>query len=141
MRVAIDDSFAYTRAVEGAALLVALLGLLNTLLISVLERTKELGVLRAIGSTRRQIFRMILTESIIQGGFGAIVAVVIGGAVGKLWIENSLAYALGWMIEFSIPVSSALITILVGIIVSVIAGIYPSKRAANLPIVEALDYE
>ena len=141
MKVAIDDSFAYTRAVEGAALLVALLGLLNTLLISILERTRELGVLRAIGSSRKQIFRMILGEAIIQGGFGAIVAVAIGGAIGKLWIENSLAYALGWMIEFSLPLSSVLLTIGVGIFVSAIAGIYPSKRAAEIPIVEALDYE
>ncbi|MBS1963552.1 MAG: FtsX-like permease family protein [Bdellovibrionales bacterium] len=141
MKVAIDDSFAYTRAVEGAALLVALLGLLNTLLISILERTRELGVLRAVGSSRRQIFRMILGEAVIQGGFGAVVAVAIGGAVGKLWIENSLAYALGWMIEFSIPFSSVVQTIGVGVVVSAIAGIYPSKRASDLPIVEALDYE
>ncbi len=141
MKVAIDDSFAYTRAVEGAALLVALLGLLNTLLISVLERTREIGVLRAVGSSRRQIFRMILGEAVIQGGFGAIVAVAIGGAVGKLWIENSLAYALGWIIDFSIPFSSVIQTIGVGVVVSAIAGVYPSKRASEIPIVEALDYE
>ena len=141
MRTAIDESFAYTRAVEGAALLVALLGLLNTLLISILERTREIGVLRAVGSSRRQIFRMILGEAVIQGGFGAIVAVAIGGAVAKLWIENSLAYALGWMIDFSVPFTSILSTVGVGIFVSALAGVYPSKRASNLPIVEALDYE
>jgi putative ABC transport system permease protein len=66
MKSAVNEGFAYTRAVEGAALLVALLGLLNTLLISVLERTREIGVLRAIGSSRRQIFRMILGEALIQ---------------------------------------------------------------------------
>lgn len=141
MEKAIDDSFAYTRAVEGAALLVALLGFLNTLLISIFERTRELGVLRAIGSSRRQIFRMILGEALIQGGLGALVAVAIGGAVGKLWVENSLAHELGWIVEFSMPVSSVAITIGVGIIISAIAGIYPSKRASELPIVEALDYE
>jgi putative ABC transport system permease protein len=141
MKTAIDDTFAYTRAVEGAALLVALLGLLNTLLISVMERTREIGVLRAIGTSKKQIFRMILSEALIQGGFGAIVAVAIGGLVGKLWIENSLAYALGWMIEFSLPVSSVVTTVGVGALVSILAGVYPSKRAADLPIVEALDYE
>jgi putative ABC transport system permease protein len=141
MKTAIDDSFAYTRAVEGAALLVALLGLLNTLLISILERTREIGVLRAVGSSRRQIFRMILGEAVIQGGFGAIVAVAIGGFIGKIWIENSLADALGWVVDFSLPLSSVIQTIGVGIFVSAIAGIYPSKRASEIPIVEALDYE
>ena len=141
MRSAIDETFAYTRAIEGAALMVALLGLLNTLLISILERTREFGVLRAIGSSRRQIFRMVLSEALIQGGFGAIVAVAIGSIIGKIWIENSLAYALGWMIDFSIPISSVFTTVGVGILVSAIAGIYPSKRASELPIVEALDYE
>ncbi len=141
MKTAIDDSFAYTRAVEAAALLVALLGLLNTLLISVLERTREIGVLRAVGASRRQIFRMILTEAVIQGGFGAIVAVAIGGAVAKIWIEHSLAYTLGWMIDFSIPLSSVLQTVGIGVVVSAIAGVYPSKRASSIPIVEALDYE
>ncbi len=141
MRSAIDDTFAYTRAVEFAALFVALLGLLNTLLISVLERTRELGVMRAIGSSRRQIFRMILIEALIQGSLGAVVAVAIGGIVGKLWIQNSLAFALGWVVEFSMPMSSVGITIGVGTLVSAIAGILPARRAANLPIVEALDYE
>ncbi|MBC7386314.1 MAG: ABC transporter permease, partial [Cryobacterium sp.] len=141
MKKAIDQSFAYTRAVEIAALFVALLGLLNTLLISVLERTREIGVLRAIGASRQQIFRMILTEAVIQGGFGALIAVAIGAAIGKLWIENSLAAALGWMIEFSVPVSSMITTVGVGLLVSIIAGIYPSKRASELPIVEALEYE
>ncbi len=141
MRKAINETFAYTRAVEAAALLVALMGLLNTLLISILERTREIGVLRAIGSSRKQIFRMILGEAIIQGGLGALVAVAIGGAVGKLWIENSLANSLGWVVDFSMPISSIAITVGVGILVSAIAGIYPSKRASELPIVEALDYE
>lgn len=137
----VDKSFAYTRAVEFAALLVALLGLLNTLLISVMERTREIGMLRAIGTSRRQISNMILGESVIQGGFGAIIAVLIGGWVGKLWIENSLAHALGWIIDFSFPLHSVLITIGVGIFVAWLAGLYPSKRAADLPITEALDYE
>jgi putative ABC transport system permease protein len=141
MRKAIDETFAYTRAVEGAALLVALLGLLNTLLISVMERTREIGVLRAVGTSKKQIFRLVLAEALIQGGFGAVVAVAIGGGVAKLWIENSLAFALGWMIDFSMPLESVVKTVGIGAVVAAIAGVYPSRRAAELPIVEALDYE
>lgn len=137
----VDRSFAYTRAVEMAALLVALLGLLNTLLISVMERTREIGMLRAIGTSRGQISNMILSESVIQGGFGALVAVLLGGWTAKIWIENSLAHVLGWQIGFYLPVQSVATTVLVGVLVAWIAGIYPSRRAARLPITEALDYE
>lgn len=141
MKEAIHRSFAYTRAIEFAALLVALLGLLNTLLISVLERTQEIGMMRAIGTTKTQIARLIFSESVIQGTFGAIVAVAVGGWVGKLWIENSLAHALGWIVTFRFPLSSALLTVGVGMLVAAIAGVYPAKRAADLPITEALEHE
>src|ERR1019366_5795119 len=71
----VDQSFSYTKAIEAAALLVALLGLLNTLLISVMERMRELGMLRAVGMPRGQLRRMILLEALVQGAFGAISAV------------------------------------------------------------------
>ncbi|NDG84351.1 MAG: FtsX-like permease family protein, partial [Proteobacteria bacterium] len=67
MQSAIERSFAYTKAIEWIALLVGLLGLLNTLLISVMERTREIGMLRAIGGTRFQISRMIFNEAVLQG--------------------------------------------------------------------------
>lgn len=141
MQEAVTRSFAYTKAIEFAALLVALLGLLNTLLISVLERTQEIGMMRAIGTTKRQIGRLILNESIIQGSFGAVVAVAIGGWVAKLWIEHSLAHALGWIVTFRFPTHDALFTVGIGVVVAAIAGIYPAKRAADLQITEALEHE
>jgi putative ABC transport system permease protein len=141
MKDAIHRSFAYTKAIEFAALLVALLGLLNTLLISVLERTQEIGMMRAIGTTKAQIARLILGESLIQGSFGAMVAVGIGGWVAKLWIENSLAHILGWIVTFKFPMESALITVGIGIFVAALAGVYPAKRAADLAITEALEHE
>ncbi|MBC7396345.1 MAG: ABC transporter permease, partial [Bdellovibrionales bacterium] len=141
MQSAIDRTFAYTKAIEIIALLVGLLGLLNTLLISVLERTREIGVLRALGSTRKQVSRMIFTEAIFQGFFGAAVAIVLGAYVGYLFVSYALTTQLGWIIEFHFPKESILSTLITGVVVAGIAGFLPARKAAALPITEALDYE
>ncbi len=137
----IDQSFAYTKAIEAAALLVGLLGLLNTLLISVMERMRELGMLRAVGMSRGQLARMILQEALVQGGFGAIAAVALGSWITYLWVTHSLAHVLGWMVHFHFPWVSVLTTVLVGVFVALIAGLLPSRRAAKIEIREALEYE
>ena len=141
MQLAIDRSFAYTKAIEMIALLVGLLGLLNTLLISVMERTREIGMLRAVGSTQSQISRMIMTESIIQGFFGAIIAVVFGSWVGYLFVNHALSASLGWMVDFYFPREAIVNTIGTGVLVAIVAGVLPAYRAAHLNITEALDYE
>lgn len=141
MTSVIDQSFSYSRAIEAAALLVGLLGLLNTLLISVMERFRELGMLRAVGMSKGQLFRMILQESLFQGGFGAIAAAILGCWITYLWIQNSLAHVLGWIVEFHFPWTSVIMTVSIGLIVALIAGFIPSRRAANLDIREALEYE
>jgi putative ABC transport system permease protein len=137
----IDQSFAYTRAIEFCALMVGLLGLMNTLLISVLERTRELGMLRAVGMTRMQLASMILQESFLQGILGGAVAVILGSAMAYLWITSSLEKVLGWLIAFHFPLSSIGVTLGVGVTVALLAGFWPARRAANLEIREALDYE
>ena len=137
----IDDSFAYTKAIEWAALLVALLGLLNTFLISIMERTRELGMLRAVGMTRGQMARMIMQESLMQGGFGAIVAVILGALISSLWVRYSLSHVLGWIIIYSFPWQAIGKTVLTGLAVTLIAGIYPAYRAATIEIKDALEYE
>jgi putative ABC transport system permease protein len=137
----IDESFAYTRAIEGAALLVAMMSLLNTFLISVMERKRELGMLRAIGMSRPQLIFLILQESLVQGAFGAIVAVGLGTWVAKLYITGSLSYVLGWIVDFSFPWSALFTTVGTGIVVTLIAGFYPAWKAARTEIREALEYE
>jgi putative ABC transport system permease protein len=141
MQNAIDRSFAYTRAIELIALLVGLLGLLNTLLISVLERTREIGMLRAVGSTRGQISRMIFIEAILQGFFGAVVAIVLGSWMGSVFVKYGLSAQLGWSIDYYFPRDSIASILITGIVVAALAGFWPARRASHLDITEALDYE
>jgi putative ABC transport system permease protein len=121
--------------------LVGLLGLLNTLLISVMERMRELGMLRAVGMSRSQLARMILLEALVQGGFGALAAVLLGSLIAYLWITHSLAQILGWLIHFHFPWTAVGGTVLIGTAVALIAGYFPARRASQLEIREALEYE
>jgi putative ABC transport system permease protein len=137
----IDKAFSYTRAIEAAALLVALLGLLNTFLISVMERTQELGVLRALGMSRRHVRGLILREAFLQGSLGAVTALVLGTAAAYFLVTYSLSHLLGWVLYFSVPWGSLAVTAAVGILVAMLAGLYPSFRAGKIEISQALEYE
>ncbi|MEW6058242.1 MAG: FtsX-like permease family protein, partial [Bdellovibrionota bacterium] len=137
----IDQSFTYTRAIESAALLVALLGLLNTLLVSVMERTREIGMLRAVGMSRSQVLTLILQEAMFQGTLGALVAVILGSVLAYLWVSNTLTLILGWMIQFHFPWQGAFATFFAGVLVALAAGFIPARRAAHIDIREALEYE
>jgi putative ABC transport system permease protein len=138
---AVDKSFAYTRAIEWAALLVALLGLTNTLIITVMERTREIGLSRSVGMTRKHVSRMILIEAAGQGGLGALISVGIGVLLGSLWVTRSLAGALGWVVKFYVPWNGLFATFALGLLVTLAAAWYPARRAAAIEIVDALDHE
>jgi putative ABC transport system permease protein len=140
-RSMVDQSFAYTRAVEASALLVGLFGLFNTLLISVLERRREFGVLRAVGMTRSQLIRMIVGEGVIQGLTGGLVAVAIGVFATYFWIMGTLSALLGWVLRFSAPVDALLPTLGFGLMVGVLASLIPARSIAAIEIRDALDSE
>ena len=141
MLTLVDQGFALLGTVQWSALLVGLLGLLNTMLVSVLERTRELGMMRAIGMSAKQLSRMIMLESLLQGILGALAALFFGIALSALWIHNTLASLLGWKIQFHLPVAVLLLTLISGAVTALLAGLYPARRAANLQIREALEYE
>jgi putative ABC transport system permease protein len=139
LREAMDESFAYTRAIEAAALGVGLLGLLSTLLMSLMERVRELGMLRAIGMSRLQLARMILVEAVLLGVIGGAVAAGLGAYVAHLWVVSSLATSLGWFITVHVPWMAVTTTLLAGLVVGVLAGLVSSRRAARIEIREALE--
>ncbi|MBM4341917.1 MAG: ABC transporter permease [Deltaproteobacteria bacterium] len=137
----IDQLFSVMRALELVTILISLLSVVNTLLTSILDRTREIGVLRAIGMVRGQLGRMILVESLLLGVVGAIIGTLVGAANGYLMLEVISKQDNGWQLPMrvDVPVAAAYCAALVG--VAVLAGVYPARVAGRLRVVEALGYE
>jgi putative ABC transport system permease protein len=136
-----DRTFAVTYALELTAVVIGLLGIINTLLISMIERRRELATLRAIGASARQITRLVLWESLYLGLIGAALGTVGGIALALLLIEVINKQSFGWTIQLS--VSSALLLEAAGLAlgVSLMAAYWPARAAAGQPIAEGLRYE
>jgi putative ABC transport system permease protein len=117
------------------SVLVSLFGIVNTLVLTVFERTRELGMLRAIGLTRGQVKRMIRQESVITALIGAVIGIILG-----LVLASLLAARLD-EISFTVPVAQLVIFAVVSVVVGIFAAIWPARRAAKLNPLEALQYE
>ena len=119
----------------GLSIIVSLFGIVNTLVLSVFERTREIGMLRAIGMTRRQTRRMIRHESVITSLIGAFIGIILGMILAGL-----LIYKID-LIDFSFPTTQVIVFAIAAVIVGVLAAIFPARRAAKLDPLEALHYE
>ena len=117
------------------SVVVSLFGIVNTLVLTVFERTREIGMLRAIGMTRRQVRRMIRHESVITALIGAAIGIVLGVVLGGLLIARVD------FIDFTLPVGQLIVFTLLAIVVGIVAAIFPARRAARLDPLEALHYE
>jgi putative ABC transport system permease protein len=117
------------------SVIVSLFGIVNTLVLTVFERTRELGMLRAIGLTRRQTRRMIRHESVITALIGGVLGIVLGVVLGGLLVARVD------FIVFSLPVVQLIVFALLAIVVGIVAAIFPARRAARLNPLEALQYE
>ena len=117
------------------SIIVSLFGIVNTLVLTVFERTREIGMLRAIGLTRRQTRRMIRHESVITALIGAFVGIVLGLILAGLLIAKVD------FLVFSFPTTQVIVFTVAAIIVGILAAIFPARRAARLNPLEALHYE
>ena len=117
------------------SIVVSLFGIVNTLVLTVFERTREIGMLRAIGMTRRQVRRMIRHESVITSLIGATIGIILGIVLAALLIARVE------FIEFTFPTTQVIVFALAAILVGVLAAIFPARRAAKLNPLEALHYE
>jgi putative ABC transport system permease protein len=122
----------------GLAIVIALLGIANTMALSVLERTREIGLMRAIGMTRRQTRRMIRLEAAIVSLFGALLGVVIGLFLG--WVAV-LAIPKSVVNQLAIPTVTLVIYVVIATIAGVFAASFPARRAARLKILDAIAHE
>jgi putative ABC transport system permease protein len=119
------------------SVIVSLFGMVNTLILSVFERTRELGMLRAVGMTRRQVRRMVRQESVITALIGAAVGLPLGMFLAAL-VSNALADE---GIGFEVPWAQLVTFTIVAVIAGVLAAIVPARRAAKLNVLRALQYE
>lgn len=137
----IKNAFAVTTAMEFAAIALALLGVINTLLAAVLDRTREIGLLRAIGADRQHIVRLFAAEAAFIGLTGGLIGTALGSVVGVIVTQVINVQATGWYFAFLFPWSTALSMLFAAVMCAVLAGLYPARRAAGLDVVEALAYE
>jgi putative ABC transport system permease protein len=117
------------------SVLVSVFGIVNALVLTVFERTRELGMLRAIGMTRRQVRQMIRHESVITSLIGAVIGLLLGLVLAALLISRVKEIA------FFTPWAQLLLFLIAAIFVGIVAAIFPARRAAKLNPLEALQYE
>jgi energy-coupling factor transporter ATP-binding protein EcfA2 len=138
LRQQIDDQvtqqFAFFSAILAIAVIVSILGVVNTLAMSVIERTREIGALRALGASRALVGSSLLDESLLLTSAGAIVGLVAGIVIGLAWIAGLGDLLPG--ITFHFPVGAAVIVVL-----GSLAAVAPARRAARVGVIRALTYE
>ncbi len=137
----IDQGFAVNQAINVITMTIACFGIIVTLLASVLERTREIGILRSIGMLRGQVSRVVVLESMLLGLIGGALGAGAGVIIGWMSLEGFLKGDYGASMRYHISYASIVWAIVLSTLLAALAGIYPARRAAKTNIVEALSYE
>jgi putative ABC transport system permease protein len=137
-RAPIDQLVLMIFALLGLALVIAVLGIVNTLALSIIERTREVGLLRAIGFSRAQLRRMITLESVVISVLGALLGVALGIGFGI-----ALMYAVRdeGLEVISIPTTQLVVFLVLSLVIGVLAAVFPARRAARLDVLRAIATE
>ena len=130
--VVFDSTFAITYALEVIAIVVAMLGVAGTLLTLVLERRRELSLLRLTGADRRQVRRMVIIEAALIGAVSQGIGLAVGLGLSMVLIYVINVQSFGWTIQFHLPLAFLLQATIAVVIATSVAGIYPARRAAQL---------
>lgn len=126
--------------VAAISLLVGGVGIMNIMLVSVTERTREIGLRKALGATNSNILTQFLIEAIILTGIGGIIGIVLG-ALLSFGISTVITNVFGLAWTFTFPLSAALVGIIVSSAVGLIFGLYPARKASQMNPIDALRYE
>lgn len=141
IRKMLDRMFMVNNAVIIITLIIAGFGIIVTLMASVLERTREIGVLRSIGMKRRQVAGVVIIESVLLGAAGGVLGAATGILAGWLNVEGFFRLDFGANIAYHIHYASIVLAVVLAAGLAALAGLYPAWRAAKTNIVEALSYE
>ena len=131
----IDSFLAFIYVLLALSVIVSLFGIVNTLVLSIYERTRELGMLRAIGTTRRQVREMIRIESIITALVGGVLGIALGIAVAAILSATALS---GSGFVFVVPVATMIILFVAAGLAGLLAAAWPARRAARVDILAAI---
>lgn len=134
----IDQLLGLITALLGLAILIALVGIVNTLALSIYERTREIGLLRAVGMVRRQVRSMIRWESVIIAVFGALLGTAVGVFFGWAMVQALKDVGISVL---SIPGGQLVFFVVLAGLAGVLAAVFPARRAARLNVLEAIAYE
>jgi len=132
---AVNQLLGLVYALLALAVLIALIGIVNTLMLSVFERTREIGLLRAVGMRRRQVRTMIRSESVILAVFGAVIGIIIGTGMGVALVASLKNQGIT---DTVVPISSLVIFLVIAAVLGLIAASWPARRAAKLDILAAI---
>jgi putative ABC transport system permease protein len=135
-----DQAFSMFDVMALISIVVGSLGIVNTLTMSVIERTREIGMLRAIGMTRMQIIRMVLAEAGLMGVIGGVLGVGTGIVLARILFIGMTTMS-GYRLTFVLPPEGIVISLIAAVVISQIAAIFPSRRASKVKILEAVRYE
>ncbi len=130
----------FVAAVAAISLLVGGIGIMNIMLVSVTERTREIGLRKAVGATKKNILSQFLLEAVVLTGAGGVIGIILGSALAFVTSFGLSKYLnLDW--TFTFPISGALIGLAVSAAIGLVFGIYPARQAARKSPMEALRYE
>ncbi len=128
----INEVLGLVYALLALAVLIALIGIVNTLMLSVFERTREIGLLRAVGMGRRQVRTMVRSEAVILAVFGAIIGIVVGSGMG-IALVSSLSIS-----NTVVPFADLVLFLVLSALLGLVAASWPARRAAKLDVLAAI---
>lgn len=136
-----DQTFSITYALQVIAIVVAIFGIVNTLILLVMERERDIGVLKAVGATNRQVQRMTLLEAGLMGLISFVLGAVNGILLSLLLIFVINKQSFGWTIQFTVPGTMFGKTLILVLVCALIAGIFPARAAASKNVSEVMRLE
>jgi putative ABC transport system permease protein len=134
----VDQVLVILYALLGLSIVIAVLGIVNTLALSVIERTREIGLLRAVGLGRTQLAGTVVVESVLTAVFGTVVGVGVGVALAA---AMPTVFSSVGLTTLAIPWASLVGMLVLAVVVGVLAAVWPAIRAARLPVLDAISYE